>query len=177
MYKAVDKNKATHHYMEALAIYTGAKKVHWEDSISCIYVVEYKRVTTRVKHIDIPVCFIQEQFDKGIHIKEYDKSSVISADMCTKPWSGTIISRSTIYMTGFILYITSEKEHYQLMILHDFVVNEINCRECISSLCDLALLVSHSAYLRFPAKNWLTCSKMSLIWQKCHRYCINTFIN
>ena len=64
MYKAVNKNKVIRRYMEDLALYTGAPKVHWEDNTSCISVVEAKIVTPRVKHIDIPVCFLQEQFDK-----------------------------------------------------------------------------------------------------------------
>ena len=45
--------------MEALALHTVAHAVKWEDTISCIYVVESKIVTTRVKQIDIPVCFLQ----------------------------------------------------------------------------------------------------------------------
>ena len=46
--------------MEALALHTGAHTVHWEDNIGCISVVEAIIVTPRVKHIDIPVCFLQE---------------------------------------------------------------------------------------------------------------------
>ena len=45
--------------MEALVLNTGAPTVHWEDETSCIYVVEAKRVTPRVKHIDITICFLQ----------------------------------------------------------------------------------------------------------------------
>ena len=45
--------------MEDLALYTGAPTVQWEDNTICISVVEAKRVTPRVKHIDIPVCFLQ----------------------------------------------------------------------------------------------------------------------
>ena len=81
--------------MEALALYTGAPTVHWEDNTSCISVVEAKRVTPQVKHIDIPVCFLQEQFDNGLFLPKYENSSVMTADMCTKPCSGPIISRST----------------------------------------------------------------------------------
>ena len=44
--------------MEALALHTGSHTVHWEDSTSCIYAVEAKIVTPRVKHIDIPVFFL-----------------------------------------------------------------------------------------------------------------------
>ena len=59
MYKSVNKNKATWRYMEASALHTGSPTVHWEDNTSCISVVEAKIVTPRVKHIDIPVCFLQ----------------------------------------------------------------------------------------------------------------------
>ena len=108
--------------MESLALYTGAPTVHWEDNTSCISVVEAKIVTPRVKHIDIPVCFLQEKFDNGLFLPKYEKSSVMPADICTKPCSGPIISRSTKWMTGFRFYPTSDTENYQFMRLHEFIV-------------------------------------------------------
>ena len=65
-------------------------------------------VNTRVKHIGIPVCFLHEQFDHGLFITKYDNSSVMLEDMCTKPCSGTIISCSAKWVTGFRLYPTSD---------------------------------------------------------------------
>ena len=115
MYKAVKKTKVIRRYMEALALHTGAPTVHWEDNTSCISVVEAKRVTHRVKHIDITVYFLQEQFDNGIFLPKHEKSSVMPEDMCTKPCSGPITIRITKWMTGFIFYPTSETEHYQFM--------------------------------------------------------------
>ena len=85
MYRAVKKTKSIRIYMEALALHTSAPTVHWEDNIICISVVEAKRVTTRVKHINIPVCFLQDKFDNGIFLPKYYNSSVMPADMCTKP--------------------------------------------------------------------------------------------
>ena len=118
MYKAVKKTKVVQRYMEALSLHNGAPTVHWEDNTSCISVVEAKIVTPIVKDIDIPVCFLLEQFENGMFLPQYEKSSVIPADMCTKPYSGPIICRSTKWMTGFRLYPTSETEHYQFMRLH-----------------------------------------------------------
>ena len=69
--------------MEALALHTGAPTINLEDNTSCISVVEAKRVTLRVKHIDITVCFLQEQFENGLFLPKYKKSSVMPADMCT----------------------------------------------------------------------------------------------
>ena len=108
MYKVFKKTEVICRYMEALALYTGAPTVHWEYNTSCIYVVEAKIVTPRVKHIYIPVCFLQKQFENGIFLPKYDKSSVMPTDMCTKPCSGTIISCITKWMTGFRFYPTSE---------------------------------------------------------------------
>ena len=51
------------------------------------------------------------------------------ADMCTKPFSGPIFSQITKWMTGFKLYTTSDIEHYQLMILHEFVMNQTDYQE------------------------------------------------
>ena len=122
MYKYVKKNKFVRGYMEAIAFQTSAPTVHWVDNISCIYILESKIVTPRVKNIDIPVYFLQEQCDNGSFIPKYYKYSVMLSYMCTKPCSVKIIIHSTKLVTGFRLYPTSDTEHYQLMILHDFFV-------------------------------------------------------
>ena len=108
--------------MEDLALQTGAPTVNWEDNTSFIYVVEAKIGTPRVKKIDIPVYFLQEQFENGLFLPEYEKSSVMPEDICTKPCSGPITSWITKWMTGFIFFPTSETEHYQFMRLHEFIV-------------------------------------------------------
>ena len=60
--------------MEVLVLYTGAPTVNLEDNTSFISVVEAKRFTPRVKHIDIPVCFLLEQFDNGLFLPKYETS-------------------------------------------------------------------------------------------------------
>ena len=47
--------------MGSLALHTGSLTVHWEENTSYISVVEYEIVTPIVKHIEIPVCFLQEK--------------------------------------------------------------------------------------------------------------------
>ena len=118
MYKALKKRKFILRYMEDLAFYIGAPTVYCEDNTSCLFVVESKRVSPRVKHIDIPVYFLLDQFDNGIFITKYENSSVMPADMCTKQCPGPIISWSNKWMTGFRFYPTSETEHNKFMRLH-----------------------------------------------------------
>ena len=108
MYKYVKKTKVIRRYTGALALHIGAPIVNCKDKTSCIYVVDAKRFTPRVKHIDIPVFFLQKQFYNGLFLPKYEKSSVMPADMCTKPCSGPIISRSNKWMTGFRFYPISK---------------------------------------------------------------------
>ena len=112
-----------HIFMTTLALHICATTVHWEDNTSCISVVEDKMVTTRVKHIDITVCFLQEKYDNDPFVPKYVKSSVMPVDICTKPYSGPIISWITKWMTGFKFYPTSATENYQLMRLNEVVAN------------------------------------------------------
>ena len=45
--------------MEALALHTDEPTVCWEYNTSYMSIVEDEIVPTRVKHIDITVCFLQ----------------------------------------------------------------------------------------------------------------------
>ena len=56
---------------------------------SRISIVEARRVTPGFKHISIPVCFLQEQFENDLFVPKYEKYSVMLEDMCTKPCSYT----------------------------------------------------------------------------------------
>ena len=81
MYKSINKIKIIRRFVEALVFHTVAHIVYWEDSTSFISVVEAKIVTPKVKHIDIPIFFLQEQFDNGLFIQKYYNSNVIPVDM------------------------------------------------------------------------------------------------
>ena len=71
-------------------------------------VVDDRTVTTRFKHVDITVCFKQEQFDNGLFVPKYENSSVMLVYMCTKICSGIIISQINKWMVGFRFYPTSD---------------------------------------------------------------------
>ena len=81
--------------MEALVLQTGAPVVHWEDNTIFIYVVEAKIVTPRVKQIDIPVYFLQEILENVIFVPKFEKYSVMSENIFTKPCLGSIIYQTS----------------------------------------------------------------------------------
>ena len=69
MYNSVKKTKAIRRYTEYLVLHNGVPTVHFEDNNICISVVEYKIVTPVFKHIEIPVCFLQEKFEDDFFFK------------------------------------------------------------------------------------------------------------
>ena len=73
--------------MEALALHTGHQKYTNKTKTSFISVVDANRVSTRVKHIYIPVYFLLEQFNNCLFTTKYEKSSVMLSHMCTKSCS------------------------------------------------------------------------------------------
>ena len=103
------------------------------------------------------MCFLQKQFDNVILVLEYEKSSIIPEDMCNKPCLGTMISRSTKYITWFCLYLSINIEHHQCMKLHKVDVNYSYSGECI--MWYISLLVSWEVLPCFTEWYWLTCSQ------------------
>ena len=98
--KDANNTKYVRCYMESLDLHIGEPNIHWEDNNSVISVVGSNIVTPMAKHINVPVCFIQEQCENVLFIPKYDQSATISDDKCTRPCSGPIINIINIWMTG-----------------------------------------------------------------------------
>ena len=84
MHVQIPREKIIRRYMEALALHTVAPTVHWEDNKNIISVFEAKIITPRVKHVYIPVCFIQEPFDKIVSLFQNIRSSVSCRNICAR---------------------------------------------------------------------------------------------
>ena len=95
MYKYVSNNKVVWSYMDFLVIENGELTLYWENNTSYISVFAAKRVTPRVKNIDIPVCFLQKQYGNGIFIPVYEKYVIVVSSMSKKLCLGPIISHIT----------------------------------------------------------------------------------
>ena len=94
--------------MEALSLHIGAPKVHWDDNTSTFSVVEYKIVTPIVKHIDIPVCFLQEQFDNGIFFQ--NMRSLVSC------WKICAPNHAQVQLSAGVINVILDSYYIQPMI-------------------------------------------------------------
>ena len=65
--------------MDSFGIPYGAPTIHWEYNISC-----YDQVIPSDNHIHITV-LNKYKYKNGLFTPKYEKTTIISSDMCTKP--------------------------------------------------------------------------------------------
>ena len=87
-----------------------------EDNTIYVTIIEAKIVTPRVKHINITVCFIQEQYGNDLFIPKDEKYVIIPDDMCTKPCLGPNISRKNKMMNEVNMKIINSLSYKNLKL-------------------------------------------------------------
>lgn len=91
------------------------------DSQPCIDALEANTVTTRVKHIAVPIKYINEQIQDGCIKLEKIDTTLNFADSGTKPNPSPTHFRHYDHVIGVRFYPPEGSEHYKLLELHKFV--------------------------------------------------------
>lgn len=114
-------------YLQEIAEFIGIDREHcrpltiFEDSQPCIDVLKANTVTSRVKHIAVPIHFIHQLISQGrIDILKID-TNLNLADSGTKPNSAPVHFRQFDQAIGVRFYPPPESEHYKLLKLDKFV--------------------------------------------------------
>ena len=90
------------------------------DSQPCIDALESNTITTRVKHIAVPISYIHEQIESDrITLRKID-TTLNLADSGTKPNPSPTHFRQHDFVIGVRFYPPSDSEHYKLLELDKF---------------------------------------------------------
>jgi hypothetical protein len=73
---------------------------HHEDNQPSIDIVAANKVTSRVRHIHIPVCYMHHYYDRGTFTPIHCKGTLMCADICTKPVAGPALRRHFDWLRG-----------------------------------------------------------------------------
>ena len=93
------------------------------DSQPCIDAVEANTVTTRVKHIAVPIHFIHEHIEASRIRTDKIDTTLNIADSGTKPNPSPTLFRHYDFVIGVRHYPLPDTEHYKLLELHKFVLS------------------------------------------------------
>lgn len=78
----------------------GKPTPHYEDNSAAIQLVQAHRVTPRLRHIDIPLCYLHMEHQLGTFRVEQRPSRFMMADFLTKPHSGPSLLRLSSWSMG-----------------------------------------------------------------------------
>ena len=92
----------------------------YEDSQPAIDVLTSNALSSRIKHIAVPIAFANEKIVLGIVSAEYIKTTLQPADGGTKPQSGPILERIFNYLIGVRFYPRAGSKHYVELDLDSF---------------------------------------------------------
>ena len=90
----------------------------YEDSQPTIDIVKANHLTTRVKHIAVPIAYIHEQYVLLTVDPEKIKGIIQPADVGTKTLPGPQVDAHFGYIRGERFYPPSDSEHYKLLEMH-----------------------------------------------------------
>ena len=90
----------------------------YEDNQPTIDVIKAGKVTSRVKHIAVPVAYLNEKYDQYVAEPQCINTKIQPADMGTKPVSGPLLHDHFWNIRGATFYPPITSKHYALLELH-----------------------------------------------------------
>ena len=80
------------------------------------------RLTPRVKHIDVIISWINNQFGRDRMVPVTCPSELEKGDMNTKPHGGSTLQQKYLPLVGFQFYPPPQSTHYKLLQLDAFEI-------------------------------------------------------
>ena len=93
-----------------------------EDNAATIAQVLNDRLTPRVKHIDVIISWINNQFGRDRMVPVTCPSELEKGDMNTKPHGGSTLQQKYLPLVGFQFYPPPQSTHYKLLQLDAFEI-------------------------------------------------------
>lgn len=112
-YKAIIRVKQYRLLLTSLGVPTSAKC--YEDNESVVHTMTSHRITPRLRHVDIPTCFLHhEHGNKTFEVKQIP-SRIQFANMGKKPESGPSLIRSSSIAMCHVHINDLSTEHYDTL--------------------------------------------------------------
>ena len=94
----------------------------FKDNKATIAQVFNDRLTPRVRHIDVLVAFVNDQFSRERLTPIYCASENNKADKNSKPHGGQTLQAKHLATNGFIFHLPPDSKHYKLLQLDLFEI-------------------------------------------------------
>ena len=116
IFKGVRRVITLRGFMTSLGFPVNTPTSIFEDNKGTHDLIEAKRMTPRLKHIDIPICYLHEKFKSGEFVVYEYSTHLTLADGLNKTLSGQTLKHHSNIYTGRRFLPPPTSTHYKLLI-------------------------------------------------------------
>ena len=99
-------------YLEYLSITCPGPNPLREDHSAAVSLVEVNKITSRMRHIDVPLCCMHNECNLQTFNIGHCPSKIMIASFLTKPPSALSLARETVFAMGHMHLQTIIKDHF-----------------------------------------------------------------
>ena len=98
--------------MEYLGIVQSEPTPLYKDNTAVIALVKANKITNHLRYIDIPLCYMHNEYNLQTFTIGYYKSKVMLSNFLTKPLLATILTRESGFAMGHMHLSNISEAHY-----------------------------------------------------------------
>jgi len=114
------KSSLIQNFLSAIGCPLPSSPVIFEDNKGTINLIRTQRLTDTVRHHDVKLAWLNENFLRGTFTVAYSKSALMLVDCCTKPVNGSQLFLQIAFAIGVRFYPPTSHQHYVLLHLDKF---------------------------------------------------------
>ena len=117
LYSTIHRIESFSHFIISSDLNQACRKpiALYKDNQASINVIIQNKISSRSRHLDIPVTYSYEKFIKKYFIIQHINSKMNLADISTKATSGPLLNRHWEFLCGFIFYLSPSTPHGQYL--------------------------------------------------------------
>ena len=115
--RATKRTKIFRHFLQSIGHIIDGPVIIYQDNAAVEAIMKACRCTPRTKYLGLHAAFCQQEQSRGNADLQYLKSSMMMADMGTKPLSGPALSRFLEWAIGVRFYPSKESQQHTHMAL------------------------------------------------------------
>jgi len=120
LHRAGFKSSLLQTFLQAIGNPLSSPAVLFEDNQGTIKLIRTQRLTDTVRHFDVKLAWLNENFLRGTFQVAYSKSALMLVDCCTKPVNGSHLFQQISFAIGVRYYPSPSTQHYVDLMLFEF---------------------------------------------------------
>lgn len=135
--RAIKRTKIFRHFLQSIGYLINGPIAVYQDNAAVGAIMKACRVTPRTKYLGLHASYCQQEQQRGNADIQYLKTSMMLADMGTKPLTGPALTRFTEWAIGKRFYPSPSSAQYKYLDLDSYSKTFLDIKAAISKTATL----------------------------------------